>query len=78
MPVFKEFIKKTANTGNARPFKVANNINMMVIDAKTGKKANSKTKEPIIESFKIIDKISNNQLNNFDSGLNSTNILKFY
>ena len=78
MPVFKEFIKKTANTGNARPFKVANNINMMVIDAKTGKKANSKTKEPIIESFKIIDKISNNQLNNFDSRLNSTNILKFY
>ena len=43
MPVFKEFIKKTANTYNARPFKVADNIKMMVVDAKTGKKANSKT-----------------------------------
>ena len=55
MPVFKEFIKKTANTFNARPFKVADNINMMVIDAKTGKKANPKTKLAIIESFKNND-----------------------
>ena len=55
MPVFKEFIKKTANTFNARPFKVADNINMMVIDAKTGKKANPKTKLAIIESFKKND-----------------------
>ncbi len=78
MPVFKEFIKKTANTYNARPFKVANNIKMMVVDSKTGKKANSKTKSAIIESFKIIDENSNDLSNNFDSRLNSTNILKFY
>ncbi len=78
MPVFKEFIKKTANTFNARPFKVADNINMMVIDAKTGKKANSKTKLAIIESFKKNDNKLNNKSNNFDSRLNTTNILKFY
>ncbi len=71
MPVFKEFMKKTANTYNARPFKVADNIKMMVVDAKSGKKANSKTKSTIIESFKTND-------NKFDSGLNTINILKFY
>ena len=78
MPVFKDFIKKTANTFNARPFKVADNINMMVIDAKTGKKANPKTKLAIIESFKKNDNKLDNFSNNFDSGLNTTNILKFY
>ncbi len=78
MPIFKEFIKKTANTFNARPFKVADNINMMVIDAKTGKKANPKTKLAIIESFKKKDNELDNMPNNFDSRLNTTNILKFY
>ncbi len=78
MPVFKEFIKKTANTFNARPFKVADNINMMVIDVKTGKKANPKTKLAIIESFKRNDNKLDNISNNFDSRLNTTNILKFY
>ena len=78
MPVFKEFIKKTANTFNARPFKVADNINMMVIDAKTGEKANPKTKLAIIESFKKNDNKLDNISNNFDSRLNTTNILKFY
>ena len=78
MPVFKEFIKKTANTFNARPFKVADNINMMVIDAKTGKKANPKTKLAIIESFKKNDNKLDNISNKFDSRLNTTNILKFY
>ena len=78
MPVFKEFIKKTANTYNARPFKVANDIKMMVVDVDTGKKTTSKTKTPIIESFKKTDNNSNILSDNFDSRLNSTNILKFY
>ena len=78
MPVFKEFIKKTANTYNARPFKVADNIKMMVVDAKTGKKANSKTQLAIIESFKINDKNFDKSSKNIDGRLNSTNILKFY
>ena len=78
MPVFKEFIKKTANTYNARPFKVADNIKMMVVDAKTGQKVTPKTKITIIESFKTNDNKSENLFNNIDSRLNSTNILKFY
>ncbi len=78
MPVFKDFIKKTANTYNARPFKVAENIKMMVVDAKTGEKANPNTKNTIIESFKKINDKSDILFNNLDSRLNSTNILKFY
>ena len=78
MPVFKDFIRKTANTFNARPFKVAEKIKMMVIDAKTGKRADSKTKQAIIESFKKIDNNPKSLSNKFDSRLNTTNILKFY
>ncbi len=78
MPIFKEFIKKTANSYNARPFKVAENIKMMVVDAKSGKKVNSQTKQAIIESFKINNDNLNNLNSNFDSGFNSINILKFY
>ena len=78
MPVFKEFIKKTANTYNARPFKVADNIKMMVVDGKTGKRANFKTKQAIIESFKINNYDSESLLDNIDDRLNTTNILKFY
>ena len=50
----------------------------MVIDAKTGKKANLTTKLAIIESFKKDDINLDNISNNFDSRLNTTNILKFY
>ena len=78
MPVFKDFIKNTANTYNARPFKVADNIKMMVIDANTGEKANSKTKNSIIEAFKKIDDKSDILTNNIDSRFNTSNILKFY
>ena len=51
---------------------------MMVVDAKSGKKASSQTKQAIIESFKVNNNNLNNINSDFDSGLNSTNILKFY
>ena len=78
MPVFKEFIKNTANTYNARPFKVADNLKMMVVDSKTGKKANFETKLAIIETFKTNDDKLEILSDNIDSRLNETNILKFY
>ena len=78
MPVFKDFIKNTANTYNARPFKVADNIKMMVIDSITGEKANSRTNNSIIEAFKKIDDKSDILTNNIDSRFNTSNILKFY
>ena len=39
LPVFKNFIKNAVKKEEARPFKVADNILMMVIDPVTGKKA---------------------------------------
>ena len=52
---------------------------MMVVDASTGKKADSNSKNTIIESFKE-EKIANN--NKFDidniSEVSNTNILMFY
>ena len=80
MPIFKSFIKKTVKKADARPFKIAKNIKMMVIDAKTGKKASFGSKKTIIEVFKK-DKI---KVINFEDKddlkykVNKNNILKFY
>ena len=80
MPIFKEFIKNAVNNYQARPFKVAKNIKMMVVDAKTGKKADFGSKKTIIESFKK-EKIEN-ELNVGIDGLyykiSKNDILKFY
>ena len=52
---------------------------MMVIESKTGKKANFGSKETIIEAFKK-DKIDNDSISfgNNNDRLNNNNILKFY
>jgi len=79
MPIFKEFIKKTVNKKDARPFKVAENITMMVVDAKTGNKASFTTKRTIIEAYKK-DKTEQKNLFNlkFNNRLKNNNILMFY
>ena len=53
MPVFKYFIEEAVNKSNARPFKVSKNIKMVVVDAKTGKKANYGSTDTIIEAFNL-------------------------
>ena len=58
MPIFKTFIKNAVKKKDARPFKVAENIKMMVIDPITGKKADFGSKKTIIEYFKE-EKIEN-------------------
>ncbi len=79
LPIFKEFVKNSVNNHEARPFKVAKGIKMMVVDASTGKKANSNSKNTIIESFKE-EKIANNNKIDIDNigDVSKTNILKFY
>ena len=52
LPIFKSFIKKTISKDNARPFKVSKDLKMMVIDAKTGQKANYGSSDTIIEAYK--------------------------
>tara|TARA_Y100000591_G_scaffold244176_1_gene215075 strand:- start:6317 stop:8650 length:2334 start_codon:yes stop_codon:yes gene_type:complete len=78
MPIFKEFIKKSVKKEDARPFKVAENVTLMVIDPKTGKKAAFGSKKTIIEVFKKkdLDKINKNMILN--NKLNSYNFLRFY
>ena len=80
LPIFKSFIKNAVDKNDARPFKVAKNIKMMVVDPITGKKANFASKKTIIEVYKK-NKIENNNLDVKDDlylKINKNNILKFY
>ena len=80
MPIFKDFIKKAVNNYEAKPFKIAEGIKMMVIDADTGKKADFGSKKTIIESFKK-EKIENEGFisnDKYSSNKYKNNILKFY
>ena len=79
MPIFKDFVKRGIKKKDARPFKVADNITMMVIDPYTGQKASFASKETIIEVFKS-DKVNSNKDQNLDinNRLKNNNILKFY
>ena len=77
LPIFKSFIKSAIKKEDARPFKVANNILMKVIDPVTGKKALIDSKSTIIEAYKNIT--INNSLNkNINNRLKNNNILRFY
>ena len=77
LPIFKNFVENAVKKEDARPFKVADNILMMVIDPITGKKASSQSKKTIIEVYKKlpIENTSNLDINN---RLKNNNILKFY
>jgi len=79
MPIFKDFVKKAIKKKDARPFKVADNIIMMVVDRLTGQKANFTSKETLIEVFKK-DKINMKLNQNLDinNRLKNNNILRFY
>ena len=80
MPVFKSFIKNAMNRENARPFKVSKGIEMMVVDSKTGKKANYSSKDTLIEAFKTGQKFNNSfkSNNNLNFKLSQNNIFNFY
>jgi len=80
MPIFKAFVKKAVNNYEARPFKVAKDIEMMVVDLLTGKKADFGSKKTIIESFKK-EKIENRLnvgIDDINYKISKNNILKFY
>ena len=80
MPVFSHFVKKAIKKSEARPFKVSKGIKLMVVDAKTGKKANYGSTDTIIEAFNI----ENLKKKSFEEDINlnykktNTNILRFY
>ena len=79
MPIFKSFMKRAVKKENTRPFKIPENITLMVVDSQTGKKVSFASKKTLIESFKS-EKINQNfdvNLKN-NNRLNNNNILKFY
>jgi len=79
LPIFKSFVKKAVKRSDARPFKVAKNIKFLVIDQKTGRKANFGSKTTIIEAFKKNDLTKNLLINDdLNLKLDKNNILKFY
>ena len=79
LPIFKSFVKNAVKKKDARPFKVADNIVMMVIDPVTGQKANATSKKTIIEAYKKIN-INKKGISNLDinNRLKNNNILRFY
>ena len=78
LPIFENFVKKAIKKSDARPFKVANGITMMVVDPITGDKAKFSSKNTIVEAYKSKNVINGKVLySNYDR-LDKNNILKFY
>ena len=79
LPIFKDFVKKAIKKKDARPFKVADNIIMMVIDRFSGQKPSFTSKETIVEVFKKNNiNIEANQNLDINNRLKNSNILRFY
>jgi penicillin-binding protein 1A len=77
LPIFKNFIKNAIKKEDARPFKVADNILMKVIDPVTGKKALTESRSTIIEVYKNT-KIGSALKKDINDRLKNDNILRFY
>ena len=78
LPIFKDFIEKVVKKSNARPFKVAEGITMMVVDPKSGEKAKFSSKNTIVEAYKNKNVVDGKVLYTNSNRLESSNILEFY
>ena len=78
LPVFKKFIQSAVKKSDARPFKVADKITMMVVDPLTGQKAKFSSKNTILEAYKSSNVSNGEILYSNKDRLDSNNILKFY
>ena len=78
LPIFEEFIKKGIKKSDARPFKVPENITLMVVDPTTGEKAKFSSKNTIIESYKSKNISNGKILFSNNNRLDTDNILRFY
>jgi penicillin-binding protein 1A len=78
LPIFKNFIEKAIKKSDARPFKVADGITMMVVDSATGQKAKFSSKDTILEAYKSKNVVDGVILYSNNNRLDSNNILKFY
>ena len=78
LPIFKDFIEKSVKKSNARPFKVAEGITMMVVDPKSGEKAKFSSKNTIVEAYKKKNVVDGKVLYTNSNRLVTANILEFY
>ena len=78
LPIFEDFVKKAVKKSDARPFKVAEGITMMVVDSVTGQKAKFSSEDTIIEAYKNKNIVDGKVLYLNNNRLDSNNILKFY
>ena len=78
LPIFENFVKKAVKKSEARPFKVADDITMMIVDSNTGQKAKFSSKNTIMESFKSQNVLDGKILFSNSNRLDTNNILRFY
>ena len=85
LPIFKKFIENVVKKKEALPFKVPNNINLVMVDAETGLQPNATTKKIIYESYKSNDnfmldlqKLTNIGTSKVYNSKNQSLIFKFY
>ena len=78
LPVFKKFIESAVKKSDSRPFKVADEITMLVIDPLTGQRADFSSKNTILEAYKSKNVIDGKILFLNNNRLDSNNILRFY
>ena len=78
LPIFEDFVKKAVKKSDAKPFKVPNDITLMVVDPITGEKAKFSSKNMIIESYKSKNITDGKVLYLNNNRLDANNILRFY
>jgi len=85
LPIFKKFVEKVVKKKDAFPFKVPQNISLVLIDVENGLQPSDKTKKIIYESFKTkgdiiigLENLSDKDRLSFYDSENKKVILKFY
>ena len=78
LPIFENFVKMAIKKSDARPFKVSDEMTMMVVDATTGEKAKFNSKNTIIEAYKNKNVVDGRILFSNNNRLDTGNILEFY
>ena len=78
LPIFEKFIKKAVKKSEARPFKVPEEIVMMVVDPLTGEKAKFSSKNMIVEAYKSKNVSEGKVLYSDNNRLDTNNVLRFY
>ena len=78
LPIFENFVKKVVKKSDSRPFKVPENMTLMVVDPITGEKAKFTSKNTIIESYKSQNINNGEVLYSNNNRLDLNNILRFY